>query len=226
MVPALNIFLQLLGGAITAVLSVILAIWFRDSWREVRALRALKTELENNREIAKETIPDIAEMAFRRNKAENQRKMSKRFRPPDVDPVPVSFRTSAFDNLKESGSTLGLSQPHHKTLSEHYRWVNSANELLTQRERMRSSILSEDDIYQHNVRVLEYERAFVDQSLRTCSEEMYESILMRVRGKTKHWITHHLVEDESVYDSVADFEAAIDAVSKELEKHTIVTRLV
>lgn len=87
-------------------------------------------------------------------------------------------------------------------------------------------MVPDDEIRRYNLRVLEHERAFLDQAFRLCSEDDYERILERAREPTKHWITDELIEDNQVYLDTIDFEDTKAAIDSELNGHTIMSQIV
>lgn len=214
-----------ISGLLTGMATVLLTFWIQRIRRKILALRALEAEIVQNRNTAKEVIHDMAEMAHARKEAQPN-KMSNQFRPTDVSASPTNFNLSAYESFKNSGLFHSSSKDLKIKLDNHYRWLESANKGLDERENLRASIKGRIDNQRYHNAVLEQERLIINNAAQVTSDEILDDIQSEVSGEVKDWLRKFIRDVIEPKQEGVNFEEMEYSISSALGHYPIIRRIV
>lgn len=122
-----ELFTSIIVPGLTAVFSVMLTVWLYQKRDKLNALRAIKSEVEQNHETAKSIQKHVSgDMILRQEDKE---------RPPSLSP----FSTHTFQNAKNAGVLAKLPEEVRDAVSEHYTLLEFTNNQLQYRQQIRST---------------------------------------------------------------------------------------
>lgn len=186
--------------ALTAVFTVTLTIWLYQKRDKLNALRAIKSEAQQNKTTAGTIIEHINEDIELR---ENDRE-----RIPSIPPL----ANNAYVNLKNTGVLAQLPSPTRNTITEHYSHIDYANHQLDYRQQLRST-----------------SRALTNFSDMIGVLDPVIQKEMLLLGSVDLEVTEEAAENpnfEDALDEFTTFDEVIHAVENELENHPILTTII
>lgn len=190
---------SILVPGLTAVFSVMLTVWLYQKRDKLNALRAIKSEVEQNRETAKSIQNHIrGDMILRQEDKE---------RPPSLTP----FSTHSFQNAKNAGVLTELPEGTRDEVSEHYTLLEFTNSQLQFRQQIRST-----------------SRALSGFNELMNSIDVAILLKLHTLGVTdlsELQVENDFEEVENTVDEAITFDNVAETINEELEEHPILDRL-
>lgn len=134
-IPDLTPWLPVIGGVLSALLTVVMASWFSRQRSQVRALRSIKSEIEYNENIAEELVTNIInEIEGSHLEEDIELPSGAELEISYIIALPGPLSTSSFDYMRQTGGFAHLPINIRERLFRHYNKVQKINNLLSHRD--------------------------------------------------------------------------------------------
>jgi len=164
-----NLVGSLITGSLTAIVTVVLTFLFYKRRDKIRSLRAVQSEIEQNREIAEDLKPYLSQdIKWSVSNSERTDSLGQ-------------FHTSAFRSALNNGVLMTIQEETRNSILNHYQDIEKINDQIDYREQLRAGSGRSMGSYRDrrvslNVLILQLLQKQLSEDLRDQLEEALEDV--------------------------------------------------